>query len=530
MSSETKLKITVCGPFAVTDSDGNDCMPAGIKEKALLALLAFAPDHRRPRIWLQNKLWSGRFPEQAGNSFRRALSNVRKALGDSVGMLKSDRTSVWIEGDLELDFRTESGDGCELLEDVRVNDPEFRLWLSTLPEQTGQGGNGGANVVRMPINPAAKAVLSIFTTELPISPEEQFVTTYFVDRLAEQFSALGDIEVRTGTAMEGKHAANGPDISVEVQSVVSGGNWFLSVRVCSAAGNRHIWSGRLRLPLDMKAIWDGTGVTAFLGRIYAATVQSLTNPAPLNDYFRIQHAALQLFSGKAQGVFEADDTLGQVQNRDLSGAALAWRGFAKLTRALEFDAFDENTVEEAVELANDAIGRGATNPVVVALGAQVHMKLNGDFGYGMHLARQAIGNDDQNAYALFSYSQASILNGDFEKGHLVAKRARDAAQYLPNSFSWDLQCCLTAMGVGRYGEALGHAFTAHVKMPSFRPALRYLVALNLITGKREDAEKYAARLKVLEPDFGFSELLRPGYPVQTLRLLDLAGEMELAVP
>lgn len=131
--------IRMIGVFEVRDEAGQDRTPRGAKARALLALLARTPGHRRPRRWLEARLWSDRGQEQASGSLRQALTELRKALGPLADRLASDRDCVALAG-----FGTDLADttaarralaqGREFLEGIDIPDPGFNLWLADLPE------------------------------------------------------------------------------------------------------------------------------------------------------------------------------------------------------------------------------------------------------------------------------------------------------------------------------------------------------------------------------------------------------------
>lgn len=134
-----KMFIRMIGVFEVRDEAGQDRTPRGAKARALLALLARTPGHRRPRRWLEARLWSDRGQEQASGSLRQALTELRKALGPLADRLASDRDCVALAG-----FGTDLADtaaarralaqGREFLEGIDIPDPGFNLWLADLPE------------------------------------------------------------------------------------------------------------------------------------------------------------------------------------------------------------------------------------------------------------------------------------------------------------------------------------------------------------------------------------------------------------
>lgn len=132
-----RLNIRLIGPFRLLSKDGEDLTPRSAKGRALLALLATAPEYSRGRKWLQEKLWSGRMAEQASSSLRQALLNIRRTLGEHQDVLQTDRNYVSLKVDavaVDIDdpnpeVVSQTYEEAQLLEDLHINDPAFEDWL-----------------------------------------------------------------------------------------------------------------------------------------------------------------------------------------------------------------------------------------------------------------------------------------------------------------------------------------------------------------------------------------------------------------
>ena len=105
------------------------------------------------------------------------------------------------------------------------------------------------------------------------------------------------------------------------------------------------------------------------------------------------------------------------------------------------------------------------------------------------------------------------------------QEGRRAAQGLPHAFAWDMELCLTALGIGALDEARAAARAAHRQNPQYRAALRYLVALDLLSGDTEAAAQATDHLRRFEPGFMTSDLSRSDYPMLTLRKLGYASAL-----
>lgn len=510
------MRVRLMGPFRVWDDQGRDITPKGLKERGLLALLLASPGQRRTRAWLQDKLWSDREPDQASGSMRQALANIRKALGPVEGILNADRQSVWLAPEVPVD----PDHAGEFLADLDIRDPEFVEWLRD---------QRSLRVERVtPAEPAAAAVLAGLPRQRPLVAIRQsdhglasrslFLTRAIAQRIAGELILLGDIDVVEETPGESLRPDRPPLAWVDLESYSEGDQGFVLVRVLAAPLRRMLWSGRVSLRLTIAEIWTSSEVALCVNRVVSRVVELLAAAPTGTESSALQRAVRRIYEFDRGGLAKADEMLAGIGG-DLRGLALAWRGFIRLTAALEFRDVTPDSVAEARGFADDALRAMADHPVALALASQTRLKMEGDLDQAHYLALRAAELSDQNPYALEALSQTSILHGDYAVANDIAQRARLAAQGLPHSFNWDMQACLTSLSLGQLDVALEAARDCHRKMPIYRPALRYLVALSMLVGKRSDAEYYAGRMRRLEPDFTLHSLLQPGYPLETLRAL-----------
>ena len=133
--------LSLVGPFRLRDPDGVDVRIPSKKSRALLSLLALAPEGLRARRWLLGMLWGGRFREQAQASLRRELASLHKTLDEAGAgaLLVSDAVTARLALDLiDVDVLSlgpglhagGAPDGADFLEDLAVAGcPEFDDWL-----------------------------------------------------------------------------------------------------------------------------------------------------------------------------------------------------------------------------------------------------------------------------------------------------------------------------------------------------------------------------------------------------------------
>jgi hypothetical protein len=147
----------------------------------------------------------------------------------------------------------------------------------------------------------------------------------------------------------------------------------------------------------------------------------------------------------------------------------------------------------------------------------------------MHLARLSRRADEADPYAMLATSQAELVRNRPDAALQAADWARRAARGMLNENFWDLQLALARLGEGDTTSARALAAEAHAKAPRYRPALRYLIALDAIAGDREAMARHVAALRFLEPGFAPDQLTGADYPVATLRRAGLVAVLSAAL-
>lgn len=228
--------LRMIGMFEVRDAAGVDRTPRGAKARALLAMLARTPGQRRPRRWLESRLWSDRGQEQASGSLRQALTELRKALGPLADRLTSDRDCVAL-GDFRSDLsnpaavRAALAQGHEFLEGIDIADAAFNAWLRE--ERLKLAAETSA-----PAHPAPP-----FSLQLAELPEGTAVAV-----ARDLASAIARLTAEYLLA-EGQRGVTGDRLPGGLNLTVEG-DWsedraWLKVRLVDQANRKTLWSQRL---------------------------------------------------------------------------------------------------------------------------------------------------------------------------------------------------------------------------------------------------------------------------------------------
>lgn len=522
MRPPQSVTISVRGAFSVTCGEGNDVTPRKRKERGLLALVALSPQKRRSRNYIKEKLWSDRDSVQAAGSLRRALCDLRADLGDAAQGLCSDRNDIWFGDSMVVLDDPSLNEQCDLLETLDVPEPEFDDWLRDIRQTDTSAISPMLAPLVSTKGPSTLVLVSVQTQSE--NAEDIFLTSFLTDTLSSRLTAESSVEVLVGVEPTHKRLSEAETVlRLEFSSVVSCGKWTVHLRAFADRTRRFIWSGRLMLPMNFRAICEGPDVAAFVSK-------SLTNIhlkyqsyklANTSHYVMLQRATQRLFSSDQEQFALAEAELIDASTQDAAGIPLAWRAFGKMTQVLELGLNPLDYVDETRALLADALLRSPGNPLVLGLSAHIELKLSGDIDRGMFLAKDGLQSCDQNPYAMLAMSQAYIHSNDFSKAHDAAVLGQRMAEGLPNAFFWNMQACLTALGVSDFAVARTAGLKALAQNPTYRPALRYLTALCLLDNDAENADHFANKLRVSEPTFKLSDLSEPDYPMHTLRRLGL---------
>lgn len=533
------LSISLGTRVVVRRTDGADVTPRGQKEAAILAILALSPEMRRPRIWLQDKLWSDRFTEQGGMSLRRALANIRKTLGAERDALCADKRAVWLDDRVRV--RQDTAVAAEdFLSELSIADAEFEQWrretsadlLSgpdpSSPHGTTRGGAPSAMLQRFSPRPTRlRMILPHARRDGELAQLERML----VDRLAERFLSRGPITVDRGETQYGAEpgaAEETAQLVLEIETSARDHVWNAQFRLMTGSGRYFLWAGHLQQPLEPATIWKSHEVAAFLNGVVSTAIERSFARFRGDRFFQLQHAASLMFTGQRRDIEAADSILSALDvGAEGQPVVHAWRAFQRLTDFLEFGGSRDALRPEALDFAEDAARYGQSNSLVLALLAQIEMKFNNDPDRAALLSGRALGLRDDDPYALSAAGHAATLLGQFEESFEMSHRARLMAQGLPNAFIWDMQASLASLALGRWQEAYDLANRAHLGMARYRPALRYLVALSLLLDRPEEALRFTERLRLLEPSFRAARLAEADYPAHTLRILGLDAELRI---
>ncbi|SLN72737.1 hypothetical protein ROJ8625_03875 [Roseivivax jejudonensis] len=514
------IRVRLIGPLQVSDADGRDITPKGAKNQGLLALLALSPGMRRPRRWIEDKLWSGFAPEQASANLRQALAKLRSGFGDAADILSADRASVGLDaGRITVDLLEHEIDyeaAHELLEGLDVRDSEFEDWLRAERSrfaariEAARPGAPGGLMMRCRTTVHDDATIALIG---------EVLANQIGENISEQVRAWR----RSGRAIDAPEDIVGDlEISCDLLGADEGTRVYIRVEHVPSA---RLLFTKLHVVQDVNDIL--TSQAAVSAVVFEAADRALSKLPETIERARPEARATMLsrlalyrmFSFEPDALREADTLLSQAYAADQNGVYTAWRSLIRTIQMIELFEPDAQALrDEMIELNHRALEEGADNALVHALLSQVRVMALGDANGGLDLAQQSVERNPTSGFGWLSLSVSRMLAGDAREAIDLSQRAREIARFSPFRQWWDLYHCIVCVACDRPHLAIEAGEAAARAAPSFRPAHRHLIALYALDGQYDRALAASQRLTRIEPGFSLDRFVNDeSYPVRTLR-------------
>ncbi|MEM9358256.1 MAG: hypothetical protein AAGB04_18810 [Pseudomonadota bacterium] len=536
---EPIIKVCLVGPFQILDSGGADRTPRAEKARALVAMLALSPKFERSRTWLKDKLWSDRQGKQATDSLRQALTQIRRALGSHADCLDAAGRNVRLaHGSVSICLESEPGrergqisEVRELLEDLNVQDPEFKAWLkeerrrfrnrqtqSTLPS----GRGAATNAPRLYLTnktwgerDETDALAGVISDMMAKSIQELLAAEVIDERDAVTSDAREFQDMQAGS------------LRLMTEVVSGSGTKSLHIRLRDSSDNSLVWTDTIS---DLSEVTDGGKSAENLQRVnhIANNAASYLGHSGFNKrpdqlaHHYCQLGISHLFQLGRSNFETADELFKEAFELHPRGVFLAWRAYLRLFMHAERQFECRQTMEEeAVTFAAKAMEIEPFNSIVNGLASHVQLTVKRSYAAAYELAQQSVRLNRANSLGWLSLGVAQCQLGQHEEGLRNSLFARKICGPAPYRFQVDGLCCIAATVAGNLDQATDLGETSHAFSPTFAPALRFLIALYSRQGRTELVYETLEKLKRIEPDFSLELLREDGYPAASLRRTSL---------
>ncbi len=524
--SGAPVTVYVLGAVRITDRDGQDWTPPGTRPQAIIAALVTAANFSRSRAWLQDLLWPTRSAAQGSTSLRQALSVIRKSLPDPQllvnkgGLISLDLDRVRCDPEAEAVTMLQAGHPiAEFAEGLDVPNAEFEEWIrdERLHQQERLSGLKVSNT-------QADAPYAVKLPDLPADPEERDYTSYFMDMF---MAGLRDI-----TRVAKSDTADQADLHVQAEALGSGTMKRMRSELFGkqSDGAYPQWSAFEDMSKDSGV--SGNSLMRLAHRCHEAAVDTLLADDKLSD--KPSSRALGLRGAgrlldMSEGVSaEVDADLTAAHERDPRGVYLGLKAFLRTNEIIERQAEDPDAVaEEARTLLTSGLSCEPQNAMLNTAASHMFLLLDNDVSSSEHFARRATEINPGNPLGWFTLANA-LVRADRPKEALDASlRALAIGRVSRYAYWWEMSTALVYAINNMPERARSHAMTAHMQLPTFRPPLRYLTALNFHLGDPAAAARSFEKLAKLEPDVELRMFADKNYPTATLQKMDILQISEI---
>lgn len=541
-----KLRLELSSLVRARTPDGEDCTPRGRKARAVLAMLATAPEFSRSRAWLQEKLWGSRAREQAAGSLRQAVIEIRRAFGAAQDALAADHSMLALDlRHIEIDRTHLDAGRPGFLEELVIAEPGYREWLAVhqarRPGLTAATGLllPGENGLRLATSERNRLVLlprerGEFAS--PVPDAAQMMLDDLLDTIGKSA-----IELNLAEVIDRRHGAPGQPVDMPGHGAVTltlradiaaeEAGWSIRLALTEAPSNALVWSARFATsPREM----GERGSAGRLRNVNQAVMMAVEHflktgreQPPASTAYALCYTGIRhLFRLGRANYDKADRYFESAYALEPRGIYLAWRAYLRTFLIAERQNVCRQTaIEEAQALMRQAMELDPHNSYVMALGAHVHSIMGRSYVAAYELAEQSTLINPSNPIGWATLGIAKCYLGQSQEGFRHTLLARSIAGMAPFRFQLDALSCIAGSMAGQFDEATRFGEMSHALSPEFAAPLRYLSALYLQSGQHERSHGIVEKLRAIEPDFSYEKLREYDYPAAGLRTTNILDHL-----
>jgi DNA-binding SARP family transcriptional activator len=526
----TALHVQLMGNLCLRDADGVDRTPGGQKARALIGLLAMAPDRSRTRRWIEQKLWSDRSQDQASNSLRQVLMELRKSLGPAAASLHANRQHVALQPlltDLEQDpdsIRHALNAGYDFMQDVNLRDAAFTAWLAQQRARLA----GTAPITASGWLEDPPAIPLVIRTAVTHPGQSGFVAAAMGESISKLVSDFINVDIFAQSEGTTQIGPRDRGLILTVGASETQDKLHFVTTLESSRTGQVLWS---RQSNSAKENTDDVLAGTLPSVIFEAAEAAINampkvvgdDPSPLRAEAMMARAVRAIFSFQEHQLRFADDLLRDAAAIVPSARAYAWRAVLRQFMGVERTVKDRGRLRhEAERFSQQAMEQGSVNSLVLSLLSQVEIMLHDNLDAGANLARDAIHLNPMNAFGYIAQAGTLLRQDRPNEAFAAADFGAGFAARSGYLHWWEMHKGLAATQMADYETAISCFEAARARAPHFRAPLRHLIFLYLKRGQPENAMRALTNLKRIEPDFSL-DMIRsdPDYPAGTLRRAEL---------
>ncbi|MEL7271960.1 MAG: hypothetical protein AAGK33_00860 [Pseudomonadota bacterium] len=509
-----KLNLGVFGPFQCDWSDG-ETPPniQGDKHRAILAMLALAPGGRLSRSWLRDTLWSRVEKEQSADSFRQAISALRKLMGKRADhVLVSDRKEIALNLD-HVTLLPPSGQG-ELLEGIDLDEPPFVLWLNRSKRAFARGELLRASPAPSRLLPRVAIVPFIPRSMVETESHLSDLLALEVSRLLSRssgFEVISHFSSRqlAGPMMDLRNISAKLDADYLVCGSVgiNGANFRLDVDFVRVDTGHMVWSETLEGPVSaaINGRLDGISDIAHrvgAGIVHASVELARSQPLPLVESHALFMSSLEhMHRHRVHSFSLARHMLEQLTKRHPEQGVLhAWLGMWYLLRMAQGQGDASRDLDQARQSADMALQIDSVCPVSLTIDGMTKSHSASEFEDAAERFSSATQIDPSNALAHLMQARLESFHGNGSTAVESAERAQRLSPLDPQAYFFEVMRATAYLVDGQLERAREIAELSVASNPRHTSSLRCLIVAAHKMGDEERVRSAMFQLRQLEPE------------------------------
>lgn len=519
------LEISLFGACAVRGLSPCEFEITGTKHKALFALLATAPFGRCTTSFLQETLWGTACYDSGRQSLRRALSDIKRSMGDAYGLL-INATNSEITLNLEhISFIGQPGRGA-FLEGIDLKEAGFNQWLERIRSNPAQI----YSLYGASFQPVAKAVvpsISILPFKVIMGgPDHQVLGDWLAEETCRSLSRSNLIAVishlsareisKTSIALTDVRKALAVDYCISGSLRVFDNQVILDADFIDAGSGRILWTRKFEGTIRGYLHGDGEAVSEIVrtvGRTIASDTIAHTKGIAIHEIedHRLLVAGIGLMhqlklSSFVQSRGYIEEAIARAPQTAEAHAWLAeWYVMSVFNG---WSADRDHDTAMARDSCSRALDIDPENAFCITIDGVVHNNL---------LQRLDIAEDrfdmalDRNPNEAMSWLLSGVLHAFRDDGETAVK-AVDKAKHLspldPFDYFYDSLSASAYLAAEHYEKALDLADRSLISNSRHTSTLRAKICALHNLGRAQEAQVAAAELMHRNPEFSVDAYLR----------------------
>lgn len=519
------LEISLFGSCIVRSADPGAFEITGKKHRAIFALLATAPHGCRSRTFLQETLWGASCYDTGRQSLRRALSDIKSAMGHFYGQLITTNNSEVTLDMSNVVFAGQPGQGI-FLEGLDVPAPLFEEWRDSVranPEQIYA-------LFRAPSSPIPRPPVPTVTVIPLLSIENKPELTVLGDWFAEEICrSLSRTNLLAVISHFSSRALAGRRIDIDVIRSKLGVDYCVAgsirqiddeviadVDFLDAETGRILWTRQFSGSLNDFIGDAGQGLTNIVtsvGNAIASDTLSYVRGRPINeiaDHKLLMAGVSLMHKSTLRDFAKSRELLDEALRRSPRSAEVhAWRGKWHVLSVINGWSSDPGQdTKSAVGSTTKALDIDPENAFCLTIDGFARNNLLRRLDVASERYEAALEYNPNEALSWLLRSALLAFKDSGEQAIYAAKKARKLSPIDPFKYFYDCLSATAHLSAEDYESALKFADSSLQLNPRHLSTMRAKITALHFLDRDDEAKQVGDELRRRQPDFSIEAYMR----------------------